>query len=282
MNPYQQASAFSAPSGRPVAVDPLTVEPPRRRASGLGAGGVLLAVIALLFGWIPFIGLAMLLPAALAVLLGIVGFAAATVTGRSRRGLPVMATLLGVMAMLIPPLSTTLVALTAVPWVYTVGMDQVQIELEHDLQENGITADQSERIGQEIGDVLRRFADPGQWREGIALARRFELISEDFRDDLRQIDPQDTAALEARSEAFGEALRRLAERYEVDLAPEDMDLVIEVFRKEQVDCVERWRTWQNDVQMPVIHQMPPIHIDSEHLFQTPDGPVLVPTEGCSR
>lgn len=284
MNPYQQTSAFSTPLDRPKPAEgPGTVAPeaPRKRASGLGAAGLLLAIIALLFGWIPIVGLAMLLPAVLAVALGVIGFAAASVTGRSGRGLPILATFLGAFACLIPPISTILVALTAVPWVYAVGMDQVQIELEHDLKQQGVPSEQSERVGEEIGDVLRRFADPGQWREGIALAHRFERITENFRRDLREIDPDDTVAIERRSEAFGDDLRRLARRYEVNLSEEDMDLVIDALRKQQVERVEQWRAWQRH-DVPHMPAMPSIGVDSEHLLQYLDQPVLVPRDRCSR
>src|SRR5690606_17409475 len=122
--------AFAHPAPPPAPVQAVDV----KRRSGLGAVALVLAIMALLFGWVPVVGLLMIPPALLALALGILGFAVAVVTGRTGRILPFVASILAVFGMALPAASTALFALAVTPWGYTVAMDQVQIELEQDLK----------------------------------------------------------------------------------------------------------------------------------------------------
>src|SRR5688500_1121417 len=159
------AGGYSGAFSHPAAPTPPPAGEPRRR-SGLGAAALVLGVLALLLGWIPIVGLAMFPPAILAIALGVLGFIFAVVSGRTGRALPFIAATVGVFALLVPPATTALFALSITPWAYTVGMDQVQIELEHDLKRQGVDGDQAERVSEAPGDALRAFARPSQWRGG--------------------------------------------------------------------------------------------------------------------
>jgi hypothetical protein len=209
---------------------------------------LVLALLALLFGWIPIVGLAMVPPALLAILLGVVGFVAAVVTGRTGKTLPFIASTIGVFALLVPPASTLVFALSMAPWAYTVGMDQVQIELEYDLKRQGVETEQAERVSEEIGDALRSFAKPGKWREGIAMVHRFELICDDYRSALINLDEGDAEGREQAAAAFRADLARLADRQDLDLAEGDLDLLTEVFGREQIRRVDNWRQYNRRVE----------------------------------
>ena len=231
---YSGAFSYPAPPAPPA-------EPKKR--SGLGAAALVLALLALLFGWVPIIGLVMIPPAMLAVLLGVVGFVAALVTGRTGKALPFIASTIGVFALLVPPAATVAFGLAMAPWAYTVGMDQVQIELEYDLKRQGIEAEQAERVSEEIGDALRSFAKPGKWREGIATMHRFEQICEDYRRTLQDLEADDAAGQELAANAFRADLTRLAERQGMNLAEEDLELLTDVLGREQIRRVENWRQY---------------------------------------
>ncbi len=244
MSRYDTHGAFSYPAAPPPSPTP---DQPRRR-SGLGAAGLVLAILALAFGWIPIIGLAMLPPALLAVVLGIIGFVAAVVTGRTGKALPFIAATIGVFALLIPPAATVLFALSVTPWAYTVGMDQVQVEMEYDLKRQGVEPEQAERLSAEIGDALRSFAHPSQWRDGIAAAHRFGRICDDYRYRLVTLEEGDLEGRQQAAEAFRTDLSRLAERQGVDLDQEDLKLLADVFGREQIQRADNWRQRERRIQ----------------------------------
>ena len=220
---YGQPGAFAGPT-KP--------EPKKeRRGSGLGAAGLLLAVIALLFAWIPFLGLIMIVPALIAVVLGVVGFAAGTITGKSKRGMPVLATLVGTSALVVAPASTLVGTMAAAPWGIRVAGDSAEVELEHSLLQNGVSEDRAEYISAEVGGALRHFAAPANWREGIRAMHRLGLAMDDFEranrsgsevrkaDALRQLEDN---------------LARIAERHEVDLTAQDIrDVIASIEAQEQ-------------------------------------------------
>ena len=99
--PYSGAFYSTNPPNPPA---PPAV-PGEKRRSGLGAAALVLALLAMLFGWVPILGLVMIPPALLAILLGVVGFVAAVVTGRTGKALPFIASVIGVFALLVPPCS---------------------------------------------------------------------------------------------------------------------------------------------------------------------------------
>lgn len=239
------SGAFSYP---PPPVPPALEATSVKRRSGLGAAALVLALLALLFGWVPVLGLAMIPPALLAIGLGIIGFVAAVVTGRTGKALPFIASVVGVFALLVPPASTLVFALSVAPWAYTVGMDQVQIELEHDLKRQGVADDQAERVSEEIGDALRNFANPGQWREGIAAIHRFELICDDYRSELMDLDEDDEPGRALAAQRFRNDLARLADRNGVDLNNEDLKLLSDAFGRDQERRADNMRQWNRRVE----------------------------------
>lgn len=222
---------------------PSSGPPAEKRRSGLGAAALVLGILALLFGWIPILGLTMIPPALLAVVLGVVGFVAAVVTGRTGKALPFIASVIGVFALLLPAASTVVFALSVTPWAYTVGMDQVQIELEHDLKRQGVPTDQAERVSYEVGQALRSFARPSQWREGIAAAHRFGLICEDYRNDLLKLDEDDAEGRARAAEGFRAELQRLAEMHGATLTDEDLNLLSDFVGREQIRRADNYRQW---------------------------------------
>lgn len=195
--------------------------PTKRRASGLGAAGLLLGGIAFLFAWVPLLGLIMIVPAAFAVVLGVLGFAKGTVTGKTRRGMPFMATLVGTSALLVAPAATVVGTMAAVPWGVRVASDQVEIELEHGLKQNGVAADRAARISAEVGEAMRHFAQPTHWREGIAAAHRFGLLVDDYERAVRTLQAEDERRAEL-TEQFAQGLVDLAHRYDIELATGDI------------------------------------------------------------
>ena len=248
------AGGYSGAFSYPAAPTPPPAAEPKRR-SGLGAAALVLALLALLFGWIPIVGLAMIPPAMLAIGLGVIGFIFAVVSGRTGKALPFIAATIGVFALLVPPAATAVFALSITPWAYTVGMDQVQIELEHDLKREGVDDDQAERVSEEFGDALRSFARPSQWREGIATMHRFALICDEYRGELMDIDEGDTEARELAAAAFRSDLARLAERQGVDLADEDLELLADYFGREQIRQVDNWRQWERRTQTQYLYEL---------------------------
>ena len=240
---YSGAFGHASPPPPPPPPVPGTRGGDGKRRSALGAAALVIGLLALLFGWIPVLGLIMLLPAKLAILLGVVGFVAATVTGRTGKLLPFVAALVGVVAFIVPPLSTALFGLAVTPWAYTVGMDQVQIELEHDLKRQGVATEQSERISAEVGDALRSFARPSQWREGIGAAHRFGLITDDYRHALDRLDEDDVAGRAKAAEQFEQELGRLAERYGADLTKADLKLIAAHLGRDIQRSADNVRQW---------------------------------------
>ncbi len=219
------------------------VDPSRRARSTLGVGAMLLALLALSFAWVPVIGLLMLIPAVLAVLLGILGFTKASVDGKTRRGLPFVATVMGLFAMMLAPAATLVGAMIAVPYGIAIAADQTQVALEHELTRGGMANDDAERIGVEVGDALRSFAQPSNWREGISAAHRFGRLVEDFERDTRQLGDGDVLEQTALLAEFKTDMAALANRYGVELSTEDFDKLVTAFQKhherEQAER-ERW------------------------------------------
>jgi hypothetical protein len=258
-------SRYEPPSGNYSGAFSYPPPPPppaeAKKRSGLGAAALVLGLLALMFGWIPIVGLAMVPPAMLAILLGVAGFVAAVVTGRTGKALPFIASTVGVFALLVPPAATTIFAVSMAPWVYTVGMDQVQIELEYDLKRQGIDSEQAERVSEEIGDALRSFAKPGKWREGIATVHRFELICEDYRRALMDLDEEDAEGRELAAARFRADLSRLADRQGVDLAEGDLELLTDVFGREQIRRVDNWRQYNRRVESQYYLDEDGVHIE---------------------
>lgn len=226
--------AFDPPAAPPAPSPAPASEPEgRKRRSGLGAAGLLLGVIALLISWIPLVGLLAVLPALLAVLLGVVGVGTATVSGRTKRGLPIMSALVGVGALLLTGVSTLIGAAVALPYGGSVAADQAQVEIEHALARNGTSDDEAARIGEEIGDTLRDFARPENWRDGISFMHRFGLLQEDFERDLRRTG---TMEFDRRAEivsGFEADLATLARRAGMELSRDDVRAVVEAMQKRQ-------------------------------------------------
>ena len=225
---YGQPGAFAGPS-KP--------EPKKeRRGSGLGAAGLLLAVIALLFAWIPFLGLVMIVPALIAVVLGVVGFAAGTITGKSKRGMPVLATVLGTSALVVAPAATLVGTMAAAPWGIRVAGDSAEVELEHSLLQNGVSEDRAEYISAEVGAALRHFAAPANWREGIRAMHRLGLAMDDFDRATRSgSEVQKADALRQ----LEENLARIADRHDVDLTTQDIRDVISAMEAQEKARRER-------------------------------------------
>lgn len=238
--PYTGAFYSTNPPAPPTPQD-------QKRRSGLGAAALVLGLLAMLFGWIPVLGLVMIPPALLAVLLGILGFVVAVVTGRTGKALPFIGTVVAAFALLIPPAATALFALSVTPWAYTVGMDQVQIELEYDLKKQGVATDQAERVAEQIGDTLRSFAHPRQWRDGIAALHRFERICEDYRRELVRLEEDDYTGRGAAAQRFRDEIARLAEIHGAQLSDEDLDLLADVFGRQQIRSADDQRHWQRQV-----------------------------------
>jgi hypothetical protein len=198
---------------------------PSNRGSGLGGGAMMLAVAAFLIAWIPFLGLLMLLPAALAGLLGVISFGRATFRGDTRRGAPVLAVLAAAATFVVAPASSLVGVAFAGPWMIGVAADNAQVELESALRDNGLARSEAERIGQEVGDVLRGFAPPDQWRDGIEAMHRLEVAMDDY-------------------ERFGDStgdlvadLQAVASRYGADLSPSDVEAIVVTMRmKSQYKC----------------------------------------------
>ena len=237
--PYSGAFYSTNPPNPPA---PPAV-PGEKRRSGLGAAALVLALLAMLFGWVPILGLVMIPPALLAILLGVVGFVAAVVTGRTGKALPFIASVIGVFALLVPPAATVLFALSVTPWAYTVGMDQMQIELEYDLKKQGVPPDQAERVSSEIGNALRSFARPSQWREGIAAAHRFGKICEDYRDNLQLLEIDDAIGRELAAERFDSDLHRLMESHGANLSPDDVSLITDMIQRDLIRKADNYHQY---------------------------------------
>ena len=243
MSRYDQPYTGAFYSTNPPAPPAPPATPSEKRRSGLGAAALVLALLALLFGWVPILGLVMIPPALLAIFLGVVGFVAAVVTGRTGKALPFIASVIGVFAVLVPPAATVVFALSVTPWAYTVGMDQMQIEMEYELKKQGVPSDQAERVSMQVGDVLRSFACPSQWREGIAAAHRFGRICDEYRHTLIRLDEGDSEGREAAGEWFRDELRRLAEMHGAALSDEDLLLLADMMEREQIRQADNYRQW---------------------------------------
>ncbi len=240
--PPQGAFDTPAAPNAPASAAPAAEPEGRTRRSGLGSAGLLLGFIALVISWIPFVGLLAVLPALAAILLGVVGFATATVSRRTKRGTPVMATLVGVGALFLTGVSTFIGAMAALPYGGAIAADQAQVELEHALARNGTSDADAARIGEEVGDTLRNFAKPENWRDGISFMHRFGLLQEDFERDLRHTGTLDFAR---RAELLGDFeadLATLARRAGMDLSRDDVRTVVEAIQsREEERRAERAR-----------------------------------------
>lgn len=242
---YPGAFSPTAPPPPPVPGAPVSTG---KRRSALGAAALVIGLLALLLGWIPVLGMAMVLPAMLAILLGTLGFVSAVVSRRTGKALPFVAAFVGVVAFIIPPASTALFALAITPWAYTVGMDQVQIEMEHDLKRQGIASDQAERVSEEVGDALRSFARPSRWREGISAAHRFGLICDDYHSALYGLDEDDEDGRAEAARIFEQNLAGLAERFDADLNDEDIKLIAAHLGRDIERRVSNWHIHQRNQQ----------------------------------
>ena len=243
MSRYDQPISGAFYSTNPPAPPGPPAAPAEKRRSGLGAAALVLGLLALLFGWVPILGLVMIPPALLAILLGVAGFVAAVVTGRTGKALPFIASVIGVFAVLVPPAATVVFALSVTPWAYTVGMDQMQIEMEYELKKQGVAAEQAERVSMQVGDVLRSFACPSQWREGIAAAHRFGRICDDYRHTLIRLDEGDSEGREEAANWFRDELRRLALMHGADLNDEDLLLLADMVEREEIRKADNYRQW---------------------------------------
>jgi hypothetical protein len=79
---------------------------PSKKASTLGIIGLVLGILGLLVGWVPFIGLVALLLLLPALLLGVIGFFTSGGQTNVGRGLPIAATLVALLALLVSVGST--------------------------------------------------------------------------------------------------------------------------------------------------------------------------------
>ena len=184
------------------------------RRSRAGALGVGLGVAAILVGLVPVLGLAMLVPAAGAVLLGLVGLVKATATGRTSIKLPVLATALGAAGMVTPLVSTAAVAVVAAPQMAGFVADQAQVDLEFDLRAAGVGDRRAAVLAERLSDGLRHYAHPADWPAAVTAVHRLGRTMEAYEDGHRT-RPQTLADLQ-----------RLADDAGVDVGAADLDLLL--------------------------------------------------------
>ncbi|MEL7240389.1 MAG: hypothetical protein AAGK78_16145, partial [Planctomycetota bacterium] len=213
---------------------------PTRRSSALGVAGVVLGLLAVFIGLVPFIGLVMIVPAIFAIAFGTLGFTFATIGSKTKKTAPALAVVLGSLGIFVPVASTTITTFAALPWTYSVAVDQLQIEAEYDLKEGGLSDAEARRISGTLGDVLLKYGKASNWREGISLAHRVGRIVEDYDRDVRHLGETARAerTLELRSELAG-----LANSYDVDLTEDDLDKLSQAFQTLAEQERERHRRW---------------------------------------